>query len=71
MRVKKEKVKQLVLEFQRNSDVNLLKQIIEEISDMIHNYPTIYIFILFLIKLFPKETNTESPQTCSMYTHPN
>ena len=71
MRVKKEKVKQLILEFQKNLDIDVLKQIIKEISDMVYNYPTLvfhvnpeecsdfYIYIIERLKPLILKYNTE------------
>ncbi len=41
MKIKKEKVKQLIMEFQRSFNAEIFKQIVVEMSDMVYNYPLV------------------------------
>ena len=77
MRVKKEKVKQLILEFQEEQNISILKQIIKEISDMVYTYPTLVFhvspeecsnFYIYFIERLRSLILKYNPELSSFYT---
>ncbi len=77
MKIKKEKVKQLILKFQKNFNVEILKQIIKETSDMVYNYPSVVFhareedcsdFYIYFIKRIKSLIPKYDPALSSFYT---
>ncbi len=77
MRIKKEKVKQLIIKFQKDFNVEILKQIIKETSDMVYNYPSVVFhirkedcgdFYIYFIERIKSLISKYDPALSSFYT---
>jgi len=77
MRIKKEKVEELILKYQKKLDINILKDIIKETSDMVYNYPTIVFhvsiekcsdFYIYFMERIPSLVLKFNPILSSFYT---